>query len=129
MAHDHKAKFRNRLDIITQQRVENLQKKRKELEAKERMALEEKEKLTTSIVVQGLWQSVSDVDNQLFLLQSETAKRKALQTQLKFRKIVLEQKHEDKEIFSFSKKRCWSVQLSQTQSKFSEIVMCFSIKL
>ena len=62
-------------------------------------------RITTDIVLSGLWLSVEDVDRNLQQYSSETQKREALKVQLRFRKTVLQQKYtSDKDIYNFSKK-------------------------
>jgi hypothetical protein len=51
----------------------------------------------------GLWLSVTDVDDGLAVLKSETKKKEALKAQIRFRKTVLQQPSEDVDIFKFSK--------------------------
>ena len=74
----------------------------RELQRKEQSLLLEKEKLTSEIVIAGLWQTPAQVEAGLSQLKSETAKREALKAQLKFRKTVLQQKHSDKAVYIFS---------------------------
>ena len=62
----------------------------------------EKEKLTSEIVIAGLWQTPAQVEAGLSQLKNETAKREALKAQLKFHKTVLQQKHSDKRVYIFS---------------------------
>ena len=52
----------------------------------------------------GLWQTHDDIMKGLAKEKSKSAKVKALKAQLNFRRRVLEQKHPDKEVFSFSRK-------------------------
>ena len=87
MACSHKAKFKERLEAITEKRIAAIQQKQAEAERKQKKVLEEKEALTSSIVIQGLWKLVHGVDSKLSRIHSEAAKQKAIQTQLKFRKV------------------------------------------
>ena len=48
--------------------------------------------------------TADDVDEGLASFKSETKKKEALKAQLRFRKTVLQQSSEDKDIFKFSKK-------------------------
>ena len=53
----------------------------------------------------GLWQTQADINNGLKLCKSETQKRQAIKSQLRFRKTVLEQTYDaDKDIYKFSTK-------------------------
>ena len=101
----HRKKFRERLAYLKVQQEEALQKKQEEAEKQRKKLLLQKEKLTGEIVELGLWQSSQDVNAGLRVLRSETSKREAIKTQLKFRKTVLEQKYKDMAIFQFSKNK------------------------
>ena len=89
--------------MIEQQRRAMLQKKQDDIRMKEQKVLQEKEKLTSEIVLIGLWQTKDDVERQLLRLKSET-KKEALKIQLKFRKNVLQQQYSDTSVYHFSKK-------------------------
>ena len=64
----------------------------------------EKERLTAAIVSAGLWQSMEQVDKALQALPNERQKKDSLKTQLKFRKVVLQQTHPNPSVFHFSHK-------------------------
>ena len=102
LAPAHRAQFRERLIMNEQQRRAMLQKKQDDIRMKEQKVLQEKEKLTSEIVLIGLWQTQDDVAQQLLRLKSET-KKEALK-QLKFRKNVLQQQYSDTSVYHFSKK-------------------------
>ena len=68
-------------------------------------ALEVKEKLTNDLMLYGLWQSESDIQNGLAKLKTKAEQLRALKTQLSFRNKVLEQKHPEKDIFFLSKNK------------------------
>ena len=102
LAPAHKQKFKEHLASIQQQRRQALEMCERELQRKEQSLLLEKEKLTSEIVIAGLWQTPAQVEAGLSQLKSETAKREALKAQLKFRKTVLQQKHSDKAVYIFS---------------------------
>lgn len=101
----HRKKFRERLAYLKVQQEEALQKKQEEAEKQRERLLLQKEKLTGDIVKLGLWQSSQDVNASLRVLRSETSKREAIKTQLRFRKTVLEQKYKDMAVFQFSKNK------------------------
>ena len=52
-----------------------LQKKQDDIRMKEQKVLQDKEKLTSEIVLMGLWQTQDDVAQQLLRLKSETKKK------------------------------------------------------
>lgn len=74
------------------------------MERLEKVRLQRDESLTNLICFYGLWQSASQVDEGLERLPNDAEKRKALESQLKFRKTVLKQKHAIKGLFNFSRK-------------------------
>ena len=74
------------------------------LQAAKEKALRQKEQLTQEIVQCGLWQTHDDIMKGLAMEKSKSAKIKALKAQLNFRGRVLEQQHQDKEVFAFSRK-------------------------
>jgi hypothetical protein len=82
-----------------QDRIHERDRLHKETEEKK---LQEKENLTDEIIYYGLWQAPSRVDREMKELLTVTQKTKALTVQLKFRKLVLQQTHEDPTIFNTS---------------------------
>ena len=62
-----------------------------------------REKLSSAIIDIGLWYT-EEVDNELLSLKTKTAKVKALEAKLSFRKEVLQQPIDDKSIFQFTVK-------------------------
>ena len=101
---EHKRKFKERLADIAAHRLETQKQRERDKQAAEQRILQEKERITTEIVDHGLWLTTADVDDGLSSLKSETKKREALKAQIRFRKTVLQQSSEDKDIFKFSKK-------------------------
>ncbi|KAK6196440.1 hypothetical protein SNE40_001665 [Patella caerulea] len=97
-------KFKGRMEEIENKCSESLRKKRIQIEKKKSKELELKEELTKSILFHGLWQFPETVDSNLQDMKSEAEKRKALRTQLQFRKVVLGQTVSDKKIFQLSEK-------------------------
>lgn len=67
----------------------------------------------------GLWQTTDQIEAGLANLKSKTSRLKALETQLDFRKKVLQQTHPNKVIFQFSHQgRHFTVDnLSQTKNR------------
>ena len=61
---------------VEQQHRAMLQKKQDDVRMNEQKVLQEKEKLTSEIVLIGLWQTKDDVEQQLLRLKSETKKRR-----------------------------------------------------
>jgi len=53
-----------------------LQTKQQNIRRREQKELQEKEKLTSEIVLIGLWQTKDDIEQQLLKLKSETKKRR-----------------------------------------------------
>ena len=95
--------YQARRKSIIQERTHLLQVKQQALELAHEKSLKEKEKLTTEILLYGLWQSASDIQEGIAKLKTKTAKLKAIKSQFQFRKRVLEQKYPDKDIFFMSK--------------------------
>ena len=85
----------NRSDKIEEDRHQ------KELAANKKLKLQDD--LNNQILYFGLWQSDSQVDNihVLATIESKQEKRKALKTQLKFRKEIFQQKHDHKTVNLF----------------------------
>ena len=61
--------------------------------------MRDKIKLTEALENIGLWQSESQVDKQLGEMDTAKVRRKALESQLQFRKKVLKQQYPDKTVF------------------------------
>ena len=99
----HQKRFRARLDSLSQQIELEVAEKQRRLQQKEAKLVAEKEKLTAAIVLAGLWQSTEQVEKALQALPRERQKE-ALKTQLRFRKVVLQQTHPDPTVFKFSQK-------------------------
>ncbi|CAC5385261.1 unnamed protein product [Mytilus coruscus] len=97
-------KFKERLKTIEEKRVETLKLKEKEISEKKKHVLKKKETFTNDILFFGLWQSREDIKLKLEEIPSNAEKKKALKSQLNFRKNVLLQKS-DKSYFLFSSKK------------------------
>lgn len=67
--------------------------------------MKKKEGFTNDILYFGLWQSKEDVTLHLNEIPTVTEKKKALKSQLNFRKNVLLQKASDKSLFLFSSQK------------------------
>ena len=101
----HKQKFKERLSAIQAHRTELQQKQEQEKQAAKQRLLLQKARITTDMIEYGLWQTQADINNGLKLCKSETQKRQAIKSQLRFRKTVLEQIYDaDKDIYKFSTK-------------------------
>ena len=74
LAPAHKQKFKESLASVQQQRRQALEMCEHELQRKEQSLLLEKEKLTSEIVITGLWQTPAQVEDALSQLKSEIAK-------------------------------------------------------
>ena len=105
MSAKHKKTFKDRLKTLEEKRAQaQLDRERQRVETEHRVLLQ-KEKITTDIIHSGLWLSLGDIDRSLEQCSSETQKREALKSQLRFRKAVLQQKYpSDKDIYNLSKK-------------------------
>ncbi|CAC5359984.1 unnamed protein product [Mytilus coruscus] len=97
-------KFKERLKTIEEKRVETLKLKEKEISEKKKRVLKKKETFTNDILFFGLWQSREDIKLKLEEIPSNAEKKKALKSQLNFRKNVFFTKS-DKSYFLFSSKK------------------------
>ncbi|XP_063415652.1 uncharacterized protein LOC134697357 [Mytilus trossulus] len=97
-------KFKERLKTIEEKRLATLKLKEKEISEKKKRVLKKKETFTNDILFFGLWQSREDIKLKLEEIPSNAEKKKALKSQLNFRKNVLLQKS-DKSYFLFSSKK------------------------
>ena len=76
--------------------------KEQALQAAREKVFEETERLSHEIMQYGLWQTPEDISSGLSKQKSKALKVNALKAQLNFRKRVLEQTHENKEIYKES---------------------------
>ena len=95
--------FKLRLLEIERKHLEDMKKKQEDLVRKEKKRLKDAENITNNVCFYGLWQSPLQVDEGLGRMP-ENEQRKALESQLKFRKTVLKQRHSETKIFNFSRK-------------------------
>lgn len=91
--------FKERIEIIEKKRLEHQKEKQKELERKEADRIKKAGAFTSDICYYGLFQNLNQLNEGLERLDKESEKRKALESQIKFRKNVLHQKHADKKVF------------------------------
>ena len=96
--------FKVRLSEIEAKRLDIQNQRRRQMEERERKRLKNLETFTADVCFYGLWQSAQQIEEGLENLNTETEKRNALQSQLRFRKNVLKQKHDDKHVYNFSRK-------------------------
>ena len=75
----------------SQTQKEALKEKQSKIEALNRKLFQEKERLTSEIIIHGLWQTSECVDTKLPTYHTSTAKLNALKIQLQFRRNVLGQ--------------------------------------
>ena len=101
---DIRAKYIARIKEIEKTRQETLKARREQTEKKEHQQFLHREELLNKILFYGLWQYPEAVDQHLKQIHTNSEKIKALKTQIQFRKIILEQKHQDKKVFQFSEK-------------------------
>ena len=95
-------KFKERLRAIEAKRLEIQEERKRKLEVTEQKRRQELEELTNNVCYYGLWQSIEQVNEGLATLDTENEKREALQAQLKFRRKVLNQKHQDSKVYNFT---------------------------
>jgi hypothetical protein len=88
--------FHNRLNKIQVRRIAAQHKRQKELEEREKKRIKQAENLTNDVCFYGLWQSIQQVKEGIGWLVKDADKTAAIEAQLKFRKTVLQQKHEDR---------------------------------
>ena len=74
---------------IVKHKKEALKEKQSKIEALNRKLFQEKERLTSEIIIHGLWQTSECVDTKLPTYHTSTAKLNALKIQLQFRRNVL----------------------------------------
>ena len=100
---DLKLKFKARVHEIEQNRKIAIQEKIIQRENALREKVRKQEQTTNEIVLHGLWQSESEIENMLASYETEKEKTEAVKVQLKFRKDVLLQRPENKQVFNFTK--------------------------
>jgi len=96
-------KFRDRLDEITANRKRIMDNEIKKREDARKERIKKQEDYTRNILIHGLWQNESQIDNMLQSYKSSVQKAEALKAQLKFRKEVLLQKAENKTTYNITK--------------------------
>ena len=101
-------------------------KRRLHLIQTEKKRLESAENYTNMICYYGLWQSSEQMKEGLNRLGAEKEKRDVLESQIRFRKNVLKQKHSNKKIFNFSYKnenqKYVKLSLTQLESNVKALV-------
>ena len=103
--------FQERHKTILEFRRQETLRKQQKAEQMRQERLRKLQEYTDEITQHGLWQSEEQVKRLLTLYNSKSEKIKALKSQVRFRKFVLQQNPEDKGLFSFSKdKRQLSVE-------------------
>ncbi|KAK3106600.1 hypothetical protein FSP39_023288 [Pinctada imbricata] len=112
--------FKDRIQTIAAMRLREQKRKKQELERLERERMKRAEELTNDICFYGLWQTEGQMDEGVSHLQGEKEICSALQAQLKFRKTVLKQSHEDKKVFNFSVKSESGKYVKLTSSELKE---------
>ncbi|XP_041373812.1 uncharacterized protein LOC121386856 [Gigantopelta aegis] len=98
-------RFKMRKEEIRRKRIEAMNRAREVIARNRQRQLKEKEQLTNDIVFYGLWQSEEEVHTNAKSFKTKKEWQKAFAAQLKFRKFVLKQEHEDKTVFNLSKDR------------------------
>ena len=114
-APQHRRRYKEHISKLQEERKQIQLKRAKEREETERKQVESKEKITSELTEYGLWVSAAEVNRHVNALKSETKKRKALKAQLRFRKKVLQQQHQDESVFAFS---------SKEKGQFTSTILC-----
>ena len=91
-------------DEIRIKKQETLAEKQQKIRDNKQKNFREREELTSKILHYGLWQSSSEIDQKLASIATKAEKISAVKYQLQFRKVVLEQPEDDKNLFQFSAK-------------------------
>ena len=100
---EFKRLYRDRREQMLQERSKMLLAKQQALFESQQKKVRQKERITQEVMNYGLWQTKDDVTKALSKLKSDTAKVKAIKSQLDFRKHVLEQKYPEKEVYFITK--------------------------
>lgn len=103
LASTFRAKFKQRQQVIEDEREKTLEEKIRENQWKHQQEVQEKENLTKEIEKLGLWTSANEVQDGLDMLTTKAKKVKAVKVQIIFRRKVLGQSHPDSSVFKFSK--------------------------
>ena len=101
----NKANFKKRREEIVLKRLKAQKEREKDRQKKHERLVKEKEELTVKLAQFGLWTTVAEVERGLHSLDSKKKKQEALKVQISFRRKVLGQNHEDKNVFYFSHNR------------------------
>lgn len=101
----HKANFKKRRDEIERKRLEVQQARDRARQLKHEKEVREKEELTKRLAPFGLWTTTTEVDQGLGVLKTTKERQEALKLQINFRRKVLGQAHQDKNLFYFSHNR------------------------
>ena len=112
--------FKLRCKEIQEHRRRILAEKAAEAERKDVKAKKKKEDIVKNILYYGLWQSKESIDEAIGTLKSKKEKREAVMWQLKFRKVIFEQKHNDKTIYNFSRKGSNNKHIDLTVGELTE---------
>lgn len=101
-APQYRKMYRQRIALLTEEKVKQQCQKEKEKKESERKMLVAKEKITSEIInFGGLWQTEKQVDS---VLSSIKSKRVAIKAQLRFCKTVLQQEASNETLYKFSSK-------------------------
>ena len=103
LAPTFRAKFKQRQQVIEDEREKALEEKIRENQRKYQREVQEKENLTKEIEKLGLWTSANEVQDGLDMLTTKAKKVNAVKVQINFRRKVLGQSHPDSSVFKFSK--------------------------
>ena len=100
-AQAHRLLYRQRCKAIADHHQQQIAEKQSRKQEKDRADLKQKEQLCQQVQQSGLWSSPEDVASKVAVESTAARKIAALKTQIRFRKIVLQQKA-DKRLFQWS---------------------------
>ena len=101
-AQEHRELYQERCAAIEAHHRHTIQEKQRQREEKEKRDLETKLQLTNEISEVGLWTTTHDVSARLAAIPLASRKIAAIKSQIRFRKIVLQQTHQGKTFFQWS---------------------------
>ena len=104
LSQTQRTKFQKRREEVLIKRQDGVRRKEQEYLKKKEKDIKLKESLTKKIQKFGLWTTRAEVKEGLKQLKSAKSKVEALKIQINFRRKVLEQMYEDRNVFFFSHK-------------------------
>jgi hypothetical protein len=95
--------FEDRKNAISERKRQAVAARIREREAAEKKKIADKEKISSKMIEYGLWQSVTEVEEQVASYPLMKDKVDGLKAQLRFRQKVLDQKSEQPTVYNFTK--------------------------